>query len=73
MVLFSLPGAFTSTCSAAHLPRFQQLASLFRKHGIDDIVCLSGNDSFVMNAWAKDLKADQIQMVPDGNLEVRPS
>jgi peroxiredoxin len=55
VVLFSLPGAFTPTCSSTHLPRYNQLAGAFKKQGVDSIVCVSVNDTFVMNAW----KADQ--------------
>lgn len=67
VVLFALPGAFTPTCSSSHLPRYNQLAPTFKKHGVDEIVCLSVNDSFVMNAWAADQDAENITFLPDGN------
>lgn len=69
VVVFSLPGAFTPTCSSSHLPRYNQLASLFKEQGVDDIVCLSVNDSFVMNAWLDDQEADNVTLIPDGNGE----
>ena len=53
--LFALPGAFTPTCSTSHLPRYNQLAPVFFENGVDEIICLSVNDTFVMNAWEKDL------------------
>ncbi|MEX0976612.1 MAG: glutathione peroxidase [Woeseia sp.] len=67
VVVFSLPGAFTPTCSSSHVPRFNQLAPLFRKNGVDEIVCVSVNDAFVMNEWKESQKADQITFLPDGN------
>jgi len=69
VVLFSLPGAFTPTCSSTHLPRYNELASTFAKNGVDDIVCVSVNDTFVMNAWKQDQEADNITVIPDGNGE----
>ncbi|MBB5189537.1 peroxiredoxin [Silvimonas terrae] len=69
VVLFSLPGAFTPTCSSTHLPRYNELAPVFRAHGVDSILCVSVNDTFVMNEWAKDQEAQNIVMVPDGNGE----
>jgi len=69
VIVFSLPGAFTPTCSSAHVPRFNQLASSFAKHGIDDIVCLSVNDTFVMNEWSADQHAENVTFLPDGNGE----
>ncbi len=51
VVAFSLPGAFTPTCSNAHLPRYDELAGVFRANGVDQIVCLLVNDAFVMNEW----------------------
>ena len=69
VIVFSLPGAFTPTCSSSHVPRFNQLAPAFSKHGVDEIVCVSVNDAFVMNEWKKDQKADQITFLPDGNGE----
>ncbi|WDE13407.1 glutathione peroxidase [Thalassomonas haliotis] len=69
VVVFSLPGAFTPTCSSTHLPRFNELASTFKANGVDDIICMSVNDTFVMNAWAADQEADNITLIPDGNGE----
>ncbi len=54
VVVFSLPGAFTPTCSSTHLPRFNELAPVFFENGVDEIVCMSVNDTFVMNEWARD-------------------
>ena len=53
VVAFSLPGAFTPTCSSTHLPRYNELAQAFFQNGVDEIICLSVNDAFVMNEWAK--------------------
>ncbi|HRE59739.1 MAG TPA: peroxiredoxin [Micropepsaceae bacterium] len=70
VVLFALPGAFTPTCSARHLPGFVQHAEDFRKKGVDEVVCLSVNDAFVMNAWGKDQNAGgKVHMIADGNAE----
>ena len=69
VVVFSLPGAFTPTCSSMHLPRFNDLAPVFKQHGIDDIICFSVNDTFVMNEWKKDQEAENITLIPDGNGE----
>lgn len=69
VVVFSLPGAFTPTCSSTHLPRYNELASVFKEQGVDEIICLSVNDTFVMNAWAKDQEADNIRLIADGNGE----
>ncbi|MBX9298882.1 redoxin family protein [Chromobacterium piscinae] len=67
VALFSLPGAFTPTCSSTHLPRFNELAPSFFANGVDAILCVSVNDTFVMNEWAKDQEAQNIVMIPDGN------
>lgn len=67
VIVFSLPGAFTPTCSSSHLPRYNELASVFAEHGVDDILCVSVNDTFVMNAWKADQEADNITFIPDGN------
>lgn len=67
VVVFSLPGAFTPTCSSSHVPRFNKLAPLFKSHGVDDIVCISVNDAFVMNEWKENQKADHVTFLPDGN------
>ena len=69
VVVFSLPGAFTPTCSSTHLPRYNELAPAFFANGVDDIVCVSVNDTFVMNEWAKDQEAQNVRLIPDGNGE----
>lgn len=70
VALFALPGAYTPTCSSTHLPRYNELYETFKKAGIDDVVCLSVNDSFVMNAWQEEQKAFNLKMLPDGNGEL---
>ena len=67
VIVFSLPGAYTPTCSSSHLPRYNELASVFKENGVEDIVCMSVNDAFVMNAWAADQEAENITMIGDGN------
>ena len=67
VVVFSLPGAFTPTCSSSHVPRYDQLAELFGACGIDEIICLSVNDAFVMAEWQHSQKADRVTFLPDGN------
>ena len=69
VVVFSLPGAFTPTCSSTHLPRYNELAPAFRANGVDEIVCVSVNDGFVMSEWAKDQEAANVRLIPDGNGE----
>jgi glutathione-dependent peroxiredoxin len=69
VVVFSLPGAFTPTCSSTHLPGYNQLASVFKANGVDEIVCISVNDTFVMNEWAKDQESTNVTLIPDGNGE----
>ena len=69
VVVFSLPGAFTPTCSSSHLPRYNELAGVLKKNGVDEIVCMSVNDAFVMNAWAEDQEASNVTLIPDGNGE----
>ncbi|GHA05702.1 glutathione peroxidase [Oceanisphaera arctica] len=69
VVVFSLPGAFTPTCSSTHLPRYNELAPVLFENGVDDIICLSVNDTFVMNAWLKEQEAEHIRVIPDGNGE----
>jgi glutaredoxin-like protein len=69
VVVFSLPGAFTPTCSSTHLPRYNELAPAFRANGVDAIVCVSVNDAFVMNEWAKDQESGNVVLLPDGNGE----
>jgi len=68
VVLFAVPGAFTPTCSAKHVPGFVQNEAALKKKGVDTIACLSVNDAFVMGAWGKDQKADgKVVMLADGN------
>ena len=67
VVIFSLPGAFTPTCSAYQLPGFEEKYDEFTALGIDAIYCLAVNDGFVMNAWAKDQGIEKVTLVPDGN------
>lgn len=69
VIVFSLPGAFTPTCSSSHLPRYNELSSVFKQHGVDGILCVSVNDTFVMNARKADQHAENITFVPDGNGE----
>jgi glutaredoxin-like protein len=67
VVVFSLPGAYTPTCSSSHLPRYNELAPTFKKLGVDDIVVVSVNDAFVMSEWQNDQNAPNITFIPDGN------
>jgi glutaredoxin-like protein len=69
VVVFSLPGAFTPTCSSTHLPRYNELAPAFFANGVDAIVCVAVNDAFVMQEWAKDQECQNVILVPDGNGE----
>jgi peroxiredoxin len=70
VAIFGVPGAFTPTCSAKHLPGFIAKADEFKAKGIDQIVCMSVNDAFVMGAWAKDQGADdKVLLVGDGSAE----
>ena len=69
VIVFSLPGAFTPTCSSTHLPRYNELAPTFFAHGVDSILCVSVNDAFVMNEWAADQESEHIRLIPDGNGE----
>ena len=69
VILFSLPGAFTPTCSTYQLPGFEKMADEFRTKGIDDIYCMSVNDSFVMNKWAQDQGLNNVKVIPDGSGE----
>ena len=69
VVVFSLPGAFTPTCSTTHLPRYNDLAPVFKENGIDEIVCMSVNDGFVMESWGQDQEAENLRLIPDGNGE----
>jgi len=69
VIVFALPGAYTPTCSSAHLPRYNELWPVFKQNGVDEIVCLSVNDAFVMGEWQKDQNAPNIRFIPDGNGE----
>ncbi len=69
VVLFSLPGAFTPTCSTSHLPRYEELFDEFKQLGVDKIVCISVNDAFVMYQWGKSQNAKNVFLLPDGNGE----
>lgn len=69
VILFSLPGAFTPTCSTFQLPTFEKMFSQFKEAGIDEIYCMSVNDAFVMNQWAKSQDLQNVKVIPDGNGE----
>ena len=69
VVLFSLPGAFTPTCSSNHLPRYEELYDEFRAQGVDEIICISVNDAFVMFKWGKEQGSKNVFLLPDGNGE----
>lgn len=71
VVLFSLPGAFTPTCTSQQLPGFETMCKTFKiSHNIDDVYCVSVNDSYVMNAWAHASNIQNVKMIPDGNGEL---
>lgn len=67
VVVFSLPGAFTPTCSTSHLPRFEELYDEFKALGVDSIICVSVNDAFVMYQWGKQQGAEKVFLLPDGS------
>jgi glutaredoxin/glutathione-dependent peroxiredoxin len=69
VIVFAVPGAFTPTCSEAHLPGFVENADKLKAKGVDQIVCISVNDAFVMDAWGKDRGASELVMVGDGNAD----
>ncbi|MBK7565602.1 MAG: peroxiredoxin [Propionivibrio sp.] len=69
VVVFSLPGAFTPTCSTSHLPRYEELYDEFKGQGVDAVVCVSVNDAFVMFQWGKSQNAKNVFLLPDGNGE----
>ncbi len=69
VVVFSLPGAFTPTCSSNHLPRYEELHDEFKAEGIDEIICVSVNDAFVMFQWGKSVGNENIFLLPDGSGE----
>ncbi len=67
IILFSLPGAFTPTCSTQHLPGYERLYDQFKALGVDEVICLSVNDAFVMNAWKEDQMVKKVMILPDGS------
>ncbi|MBC6417604.1 MAG: peroxiredoxin [Prochloron sp. SP5CPC1] len=67
VVVFSLPGAFTPTCSSTHLPRYEELYDEIKAQGVDEVICLSVNDAFVMFQWGKHQGASKVFLLPDGN------
>ena len=69
VILFAVPGAYTPTCSSSHLPRYNELAPVFKANGVDEIVCLAVNDAFVMREWGMQQHAEHIRLIPDGNGE----
>ena len=69
VVVFSLPGAFTPTCSTSHLPRYEELYNEFKALGVDEVVCVSVNDAFVMYQWGLKQGRENIFLLPDGNGE----
>jgi len=69
VVVFSLPGAFTPTCSSTHLPGYEAKYDELIAAGADEVYCLSVNDSYVMNAWKKDQGVEKVKMIPDGSCE----
>ncbi|XKT74332.1 MAG: peroxiredoxin [Patescibacteria group bacterium UBA2163] len=69
VVVFALPGAFTPTCSSTHAPGYEAKYDEFKQLGIDEVICLSVNDAFVMKKWADDLGIKKVYMLPDGNAD----
>jgi peroxiredoxin len=69
VVLFGLPGAFTPTCSSTHAPGYESKMQEFKDMGVDQVICLSVNDAFVMFKWGKDLGVKEVFMLPDGNAD----
>ena len=69
VVLFSLPGAFTPTCSSEQLPAYEKMYEQFKAEGVDEVYCVSVNDAFVMNAWAKELGCTKVKLLADGNAD----
>ena len=67
VAVFSLPGAFTPTCSSTHLPRFNELAPVFKRNGVEQVICIAVNDPFVMEEWAKSQEAGNVFVLADGN------
>ncbi len=70
VIVFALPGAYTPTCSTSHLPRYDELAPVFKKCGVSAVSCLSVNDGFVMEAWGREQKLKNVELLPDGNGEL---
>ena len=70
VVVFSLPGAFTPTCSSSHVPRYEELSGELKRAGVDEIVCVSVNDAFVMDAWKRDQGVENVTFLADGNGEL---
>lgn len=69
VVLFALPGAFTPTCSSTHLPGYEHVYGQFKELGIDDVICLSVNDGFVMSQWGNAQGVENVRLLPDGSAE----
>ncbi len=69
IIVFALPGAYTPTCSSMHLPGYEAHYDEFKKHGIDEVYCMSVNDAFVMEQWANKLGIEKVKMLPDGNAD----
>lgn len=69
VVVFALPGAFTPACSETHLPGYEAAMDEFAALGVDDVICISVNDAFVMFQWAKAQNITRVRMLPDGNAE----
>ena len=69
VVVFSLPGAFTPTCSSQQVPGYEKHYDEIKANGVDEVYCVSVNDAFVMNAWARDQDIEKVKMIPDGNAE----
>jgi len=67
VVVFALPGAFTPTCSSQQLPGYEEKYNELKALGVDEVYCVSVNDAFVMNAWARDQKIERVKMLPDGS------
>ena len=68
-MVFSLPGAFTPTCSSQQVPGYEKHYDEIKANGVDEVYCVSVNDAFVMNAWARDQGIEKVKMIPDGNAE----
>jgi len=69
LIVFALPGAFTPTCSSTHLPGYEAHCKDLKSLGIDEVYCISVNDAFVMDNWARDLRCPSIKLLPDGNAD----